>query len=97
MHSFKIIALTLALGTTAAFADATTDRLVQELQTDGYTRIEVKTGPTQTKVEAIRGTEKVEFVYDNATGTILKREVDTLKEQRHEGKDEVVALLDKTG
>jgi len=25
----------------------------------------------------------------------LKREVDTLKEQKHEGKDEIVALLDK--
>jgi len=26
----------------------------------------------------------------------LKREVDTLKEEKHEGKDEIVALLDKT-
>jgi len=25
----------------------------------------------------------------------LKREVDNLKEQKHEGKDEIVALLDK--
>ena len=27
----------------------------------------------------------------------LRREVDTLKDQKHEGKDDVIALLDKTG
>jgi len=28
---------------------------------------------------------------------VLRREVDALKDQKHEGKDEVVALLDKAG
>lgn len=33
----------------------------------------------------------------NRENVALKREVDRLKEQKHEGKDEIVALLEKTG
>ncbi len=48
--------------------------LVNELAAQGFTFFEVKNGPTQTKVEAIRGTEEVEIVFDRATGDILKQE-----------------------
>jgi hypothetical protein len=34
---------------------------------------------TQTKVEAIRGTEKVETVFDRATGEVIKQEVETVR------------------
>ena len=34
----------------------------------------MKVGPTQTKVEALKGSAKVEVVYDNETGSILKQE-----------------------
>ena len=38
---------------------------------DGHTAIEVTRGLTQTKIEAIRGTEKIEVIYDNETGATL--------------------------
>ena len=51
-----------------------TDAVVAGLRADGYDFIEVKRGPTQTKVEATRGNRQIEIVYDNATGQVLKRE-----------------------
>lgn len=57
-----------------AFAALSTDTVVSDLTGQGYTRIEIKTGPTQMKVEAIRGTEKLEIVYDIETGAVLSQE-----------------------
>lgn len=51
-----------------------TDGIVAELRAEGYDFIEIKRGPTQTKVEAIRGNRELEIVYDNETGQVLKRE-----------------------
>ncbi len=62
-----------------AFA-ITTDDVVAAFQAEGFTRIEVKQGPTQIKVEAIRGTEKVETIYDIETGEPLKSETETVEE-----------------
>jgi len=56
-----------------------TDQIVSDLQAQGFTRIEVKNGLSQTKVEAIRGTEKVETVFDRATGEVIKQEVETVR------------------
>lgn len=64
----------LLLSGSAAFA-LTSQDLADQMTAAGYTRVEVKTGPTQIKVEAIRGTEKLETIYDAATGTVLSREV----------------------
>ncbi len=41
---------------------------------EGYTYVEIKTGPTQTKLEAVKGDRKVEVIYDNATGDVIKQE-----------------------
>ncbi|MFN7224852.1 MAG: PepSY domain-containing protein [Paracoccaceae bacterium] len=57
----------------------TADDVVADLQAAGYTRVEVRVGPTQIKVEAIRGTEKLETVYDAATGAVLKTQVRTVE------------------
>lgn len=65
----------LVLSSSMAFAALSTNGVVADLQAQGYSRIEVETGPTQTKIEAINGTEKLEVIYDNATGAELKREV----------------------
>lgn len=62
-----------------AFAAISSDSVVTSLLADGYTRVEVKQGPMQIKVEAIRGTEKLEIVYDIETGAILKQEVETVR------------------
>ena len=56
----------------------TTESVVGDLSSQGYTRIEVRNGLTQTKVEAIRGTEKLEVVYDRATGAVLKTETEAV-------------------
>ena len=61
-----------------AFAALTTDTVVTDLTALGYTRIEIKTGPTQMKVEAIRGTEKLEVIYDIESGDILKQEIESV-------------------
>lgn len=73
----KLHATTAALwlvSTGLALAAVDPEALVNDLQAQGFTRIEVKTGPGQVKVEAVRGTEKVERVYDMATGAVLKTE-----------------------
>lgn len=62
-----------------AFAAMTTDSIVSDLTEQGYTRIEIKTGPTQIKVEAIRGTEKLEVIYDIESGKVLKQETEVVE------------------
>ena len=53
---------------------------IAELDGLGFKRIEVKTGLTQTKIEAINvaTNEKREIVMDTALGTILSEEVGTI-------------------
>lgn len=77
------IATKLKLGVAAlmlsggmAMAALNTEAVVAGLQADGYTWIEVKRGPTQVKIEAVRGTEKIETIYDRATGVVIEREVE---------------------
>lgn len=65
---------------TMAMADAFTDQIVNDLQSKGFDRIEIKVGPNQTKAEASNGTQKVEVVYDNATGAIVKQETERARE-----------------
>jgi hypothetical protein len=74
----KTIMLTTALVIWggAAMAVVTTDALVSDLQAQGYSWIEVKKGPTQIKVEAVKGTVKVETVYDIATGAVIESETE---------------------
>ncbi|SFI62083.1 PepSY domain-containing protein [Jannaschia pohangensis] len=71
-----LFAALLCLAAPAAQAQSTNDVLIERLQSEGYEYIEIKVGLTQTKVEAIRGTEKLEFTFDQATGEILKQEVE---------------------
>lgn len=75
MKRIFLIAALFALPTTTALAAIDTDGLIAGYQAEGYTTIEVTRGTTQTKVEAIRGTEKLEVVYDNETGATLKSEL----------------------
>lgn len=72
----RIIPSAAALAVCAGLAHAGpfTDGIVSNLTDLGYEFIEIKEGPGQVKVEAIRGTEKLEVVYDRATGRILKQE-----------------------
>ncbi len=76
----KVGALVLGLMLPAATGFAlTVEQAVADLQAAGYTRIEVKRGLSQMKVEAIRGSEKLELVLDRATGAVLKREAEAVR------------------
>ncbi|MCR9150270.1 MAG: hypothetical protein NXH83_08855 [Rhodobacteraceae bacterium] len=70
---FQLSAVAALLGS-AALAGPFEDRIVENLQDLGYDYIEVKTGPSQVKAEAVRGTRKLEVVYDRSTGRIISRE-----------------------
>ena len=69
-------AVTLSAG--AAFAAIDGNQLANDYLSQGYTFVEVKIGPTQTKVEAIKDASKVEVVYDNETGAIVKQETEAV-------------------
>ena len=80
MSRYRMILIAAALSLTGGAALALTAQdVINTLSARGYTRIEVKTGPTQTKLEAIRGTEKLEVIYDNASGDTLKSEVQAVE------------------
>ncbi|MEQ1771188.1 MAG: hypothetical protein ABL879_15255 [Devosia sp.] len=79
---FRILAVAAMLLVTTSLAQAAlnVDAVTAQLTTDGYTRIEVKIGPTQAKIEAIKpdGT-KLEVIYDLATEAVLKSETGTAR------------------
>jgi hypothetical protein len=75
-----LAALMLSAGIAGvAQADAFTDQVVADLQGKGYTRIEVKVFDNTVKVEAINGTQKLEVIYDRATGAIIKTENESVR------------------
>jgi len=71
----KLAAVFTMIGTVAS-ADAFSDKIIANLQDLGYEYIEIRNGPTQVKVEAIRGDSKLEVIYDRESGVIIEREVD---------------------
>jgi len=62
--------------TAPAMAQSLSDRLVADYQAQGYSYIEIYQGPTQIKVEATKGNQTLEVIYDAASGAILYRDVD---------------------
>ena len=78
MKRIFALAATFAFFFNHAFAAITASDLVQTYQDSGYTRIEVTTGATQFKVEAVKEGQKIEVIYDIETGNILRMETKTL-------------------
>jgi hypothetical protein len=72
----------LILSGSMAFAQASefAEARITALQAEGYSRLEVKTGLTQTKIEAIdlANNKKLEIVIDSATGVVLSEEISTI-------------------
>ena len=70
----KLLATSALLGLSAipALAQITPEQVAAAYA--DYDAVEVKTGPTQIKVEAYRGGRKLEVIYDIATGEILASE-----------------------
>lgn len=75
---FRILgaALMLLLTTSLAQADWDAQGIAEKYRGEGYTRIEIRIGVTQAKVEAIKGSTKIEVIYDLATGAIVKSETE---------------------
>ena len=63
-----------ALSGSMALAAINPQALADAYIREGYSYVEVKVGPTQTKLEAVKGTRKVEVIYDNASGQPVKQE-----------------------
>ena len=63
-----------ALFANVAYAAIDAQVLADSYLAEGYTFVEVKTGPTQTKVEAIKGETETEVIYSNETGLIISTE-----------------------
>ena len=63
-----------ALTATVAFAAINAQALADSYIADGYTYVEVRQGPTQTKLEAVKGSSFVEVIYSNETGAIISQE-----------------------
>ena len=76
MKHLLVIAALLPAG--IAQAQTTPTELAQDYAAAGFSRIEIKSGPTQTKVEAWSATTKIESIHDNATGAVLKTETEML-------------------
>ena len=71
----RLMLLTAAFALSASMAMAlTADELVAAYQAQGFTKIEVTTGLTQIKIEAVKGKTKLEVIYDSTSGTILKQD-----------------------
>lgn len=70
-----VSAAVAAVCTTSAVAEIDLEALSRAYQAEGYSRVEVRRGPTQVRLEAIRGSTLVEVIYDRATGRILRQEV----------------------
>ena len=81
-HLFITTGIALGVVATTAFAQTVVpvqrqatnplvESIVAQYQSEGFTRIEVDTGPRQIKVEATRDGRELEVVYDAATGAIL--------------------------
>lgn len=72
-------AVLLLASTSLSQAAWSSQQVIDDYRAQGFTRVEVKLSATQAKVEAIKGTEKVEVIYDLATGAILKKETGTVR------------------
>lgn len=75
MKRIAYLAVTVAfLAASSAQAAVDPETLGREWWSQGFTGIEVTVGRSQVKVEGIRDGQKVEVIYDAATGAELKRE-----------------------
>jgi len=79
MKKTVTLAIAAAFCSTMAFAQSIDDQIITEYTAKGFSRIDITSGVNQTKVEAIRGRQKVAVVYDNTTGRILQQDVERVR------------------
>jgi hypothetical protein len=84
MTKAMLMGATLGVTGQMAAAAVTTADLVEQYRAEGYSWIEVTRGRTRIEVEAVRGTEKVEVVYDAETGAVLESESERASRREQE-------------
>lgn len=67
-------AAVLTLGAGMAAADAMTDTIEHDLARQGFKDIQFNTDDGQLTVEARRGSQSIELVYDTASGDLISRD-----------------------
>ena len=71
--SLAVLGAGFATGAIAAVNELS-DRVVADLQSQGYGYIEIEQSPAQLKVEAVRGNDTIEAIYDLASGQRVSEE-----------------------
>lgn len=61
---------------TDSTGNASADAIIGQFTSGDYQFVEAKLGPTQLKIEAIRGGLKEEYVFDVESGDLLKKEIE---------------------
>lgn len=79
-RKFLMLATAATFAGGAAWAEVSTQSIIDGFTAQGFTSIEIKRGPTEIKVEASDGTTEVEVIYDRETGEVLKQETHTVRE-----------------
>ena len=79
MKSMTSAALALLIAAGTASAGTTPQNVIADFRAQGYERIDLRNGTSQIRVEAIRGTERVDVVIDKATGRVLAQEVGVIR------------------
>lgn len=77
MKRTSLLAIAFAMTGTIAMAQTAAETAVSDLQAQGYTNIEVKSGVKSVKVEGVKNGQKVELTIDKTTGEVLKRETES--------------------
>lgn len=78
LGALAVLLMTTSLSPAAAFDP---QGIAAQLQSEGYTSIEIKIGDNIAKVEATKGTTKIEVTYDIASGDVIKTETETVDPQ----------------
>lgn len=71
----KFAALVLMLAGSGLAAQSFNDQITQNLESLGFSEIEIVTGAARTRVEASRGSERINVVYDRKTGAIIRQKI----------------------
>lgn len=86
---YAVIVASMLVGA-PAFAEVSTQSIIDDLNAKGFDRIEIERGPTQVKVEASNGSQQLEVIYDRANGQIMKQEMERLRVGEDKGRGTTV-------
>ncbi|MCX8509900.1 MAG: hypothetical protein ORN49_13660, partial [Rhodobacteraceae bacterium] len=99
MKKLTLFVSALALSAGMALAGPVEDT-VAKMTADGYSNIEVKSGASTTKIEAVKDGQMVEITIDNENGQVIKSENESVSgddQSAEEGDDNGGEQADDNG